>query len=101
MLPPGPAPQPPGIDDELPLPPPLPTTAALVLERKELLGQGAVGNVFRAHFRGVELVVKEANGEASAISVAREAQALGICAGHPNVVQCTPPWAAGRARFSA
>ena len=96
MLPPGPAPQPPGIDDKLPLPPPLPTTAALGLERKELLGQGAVGNVFRAHFRGVELVVKEANGEASAISVAREAQALGICAGHPNVVQLHAAWASRR-----
>lgn len=76
MLP-GPAPQPPGIDDELPLPPPLPTTSAFaaLLERKELLDHGAVGNVFRARMSGVELVLKEAKGEASATSVAREAQA--------------------------
>lgn len=83
MLP-GPAPQPPGIDDELPLPPPLPTTSAFaaLLERKELLDHGAVGNVFRARMSGLELVLKEAKGEASATSVAREAQALSICSGH-------------------
>lgn len=94
MLP-GPAPQPPGIDDELPLPPPLPTTSAFaaVLERKELLDHGAVGNVFRARMSGLELVLKEAKGEASATSVAREAQALSICSGHPNIVQLHAAWA--------
>ena len=59
-LPPGPAPQPPGCDDQLPPPPALATAPPTRLERGEVLGQGAVGRVFRGRLHDQPAVIKEA-----------------------------------------
>eukprot|EP00434_Breviolum_minutum_P015329 symbB.v1.2.013510.t1/scaffold795.1/size259473/2 len=60
LLPPGPAPQPPGCDDKLPAPPPLPNAPLARLERGVLLGKGAVGRVFAGWLQERPVVFKEA-----------------------------------------